>query len=116
MPAMKAAQGMVSTQAMMMRSPQIQRTERTPLVRSEEHTSELQSQSNIVCRLLLEKKIIARVEWNLAQAKRNYGATEAQEQDTARRFFRIIPSLHLLPKSSTLMHAGLALHLLSACL
>src|SRR2546430_11834369 len=27
-------------------------------IRSEEHTSELQSQSNIVCRLLLEKKII----------------------------------------------------------
>src|SRR2546427_7116331 len=26
------------------------------LIRSEEHTSELQSQSNIVCRLLLEKK------------------------------------------------------------
>src|SRR2546430_6612153 len=27
-----------------------------PTVRSEEHTSELQSQSNLVCRLLLEKK------------------------------------------------------------
>src|SRR2546430_12667450 len=27
-----------------------------PLYRSEEHTSELQSQSNLVCRLLLEKK------------------------------------------------------------
>src|SRR2546427_7922478 len=27
-----------------------------PGVRSEEHTSELQSQSNLVCRLLLEKK------------------------------------------------------------
>src|SRR5256886_7375699 len=27
-----------------------------PWVRSEEHTSELQSQSNLVCRLLLEKK------------------------------------------------------------
>src|SRR2546430_7263068 len=27
-----------------------------PMSRSEEHTSELQSQSNIVCRLLLEKK------------------------------------------------------------
>src|SRR6516165_9049194 len=27
-----------------------------PSVRSEEHTSELQSQSNLVCRLLLEKK------------------------------------------------------------
>src|SRR2546430_9850930 len=29
---------------------------REPLGRSEEHTSELQSQSNLVCRLLLEKK------------------------------------------------------------
>src|SRR2546430_4049597 len=29
---------------------------RAPLIRSEEHTSELQSQSNLVCRLLLEKK------------------------------------------------------------
>src|SRR5688572_31439118 len=28
----------------------------TPCWRSEEHTSELQSQSNLVCRLLLEKK------------------------------------------------------------
>src|SRR2546427_8770360 len=28
----------------------------TWIVRSEEHTSELQSQSNLVCRLLLEKK------------------------------------------------------------
>src|SRR2546430_4633237 len=35
------------------------RSSRTPRVvarRSEEHTSELQSQSNLVCRLLLEKK------------------------------------------------------------
>src|SRR2546430_12356028 len=29
---------------------------RGPTCRSEEHTSELQSQSNLVCRLLLEKK------------------------------------------------------------
>src|SRR5260370_15936316 len=28
----------------------------TPIVRSEEHTSELQSHLNLVCRLLLEKK------------------------------------------------------------
>src|SRR2546430_13189763 len=28
----------------------------SPATRSEEHTSELQSQSNLVCRLLLEKK------------------------------------------------------------
>src|SRR2546427_8580120 len=32
------------------------------LARSEEHTSELQSQSNLVCRLLLEKKKKARTE------------------------------------------------------
>src|SRR2546427_2368148 len=31
-------------------------TTKTLLLRSEEHTSELQSQSNLVCRLLLEKK------------------------------------------------------------
>src|SRR5205085_10742112 len=31
-------------------------TKRSDSVRSEEHTSELQSQSNLVCRLLLEKK------------------------------------------------------------
>src|SRR2546427_8921219 len=29
---------------------------KSPRLRSEEHTSELQSQSNLVCRLLLEKK------------------------------------------------------------
>src|SRR2546430_3010818 len=32
-------------------------TTRNAVPRSEEHTSELQSQSNLVCRLLLEKKI-----------------------------------------------------------
>src|SRR5438270_9055538 len=31
-------------------------TNRRDSIRSEEHTSELQSQSNLVCRLLLEKK------------------------------------------------------------
>src|SRR2546430_3263784 len=31
------------------------------ILRSEEHTSELQSQSNLVCRLLLEKKKTARL-------------------------------------------------------
>src|SRR2546430_11815781 len=32
---------------------------RSPGARSEEHTSELQSQSNLVCRLLLEKKKVS---------------------------------------------------------
>src|SRR2546427_4317060 len=35
---------------------QSMKTSRTLVERSEEHTSELQSQSNLVCRLLLEKK------------------------------------------------------------
>src|SRR5688572_32164131 len=34
----------------------IRTSDATVLCRSEEHTSELQSQSNLVCRLLLEKK------------------------------------------------------------
>src|SRR2546430_4328501 len=37
------------------------------LPRSEEHTSELQSQSNLVCRLLLEKKIYMRAYPNSAE-------------------------------------------------
>src|SRR2546430_11495924 len=35
--------------------------------RSEEHTSELQSQSNLVCRLLLEKKKNARTEARISR-------------------------------------------------
>src|SRR2546430_8634174 len=37
-------------------SQQCQQERAGPYSRSEEHTSELQSQSNLVCRLLLEKK------------------------------------------------------------
>src|SRR5688572_32526080 len=39
----------------------------SPGVRSEEHTSELQSQSNLVCRLLLEKKKKKRKQHNEQQ-------------------------------------------------
>src|SRR2546427_7919301 len=49
------------------------RTGRRPdsAVRSEEHTSELQSQSNLVCRLLLEKK---KQKWcNWKRQRRNPG-------------------------------------------
>src|SRR5580692_13065561 len=38
------------------RSPRPQASTLADCARSEEHTSELQSQSNLVCRLLLEKK------------------------------------------------------------
>src|SRR5437763_168978 len=42
------------------------------------------------------KELFARVAWNLAQAERNYGATEAQVEETARRFFRIISTLDFI--------------------
>src|SRR2546430_6205745 len=42
--------------------------------RSEEHTSELQSQSNLVCRLLLEKKKTHRAARRLCGAGRFRGA------------------------------------------
>src|SRR2546430_10354524 len=47
---------------------------RIKLARSEEHTSELQSQSNLVCRLLLEKKkkntrMTADVYWSDSQRR-----------------------------------------------
>src|SRR2546421_2068673 len=39
--------------------------------RSEEHTSELQSQSNVVCRLLLEHKILLSLEVTFSHRLRN---------------------------------------------
>src|SRR2546430_10302302 len=41
------------------------------LERSEEHTSELQSQSNLVCRLLLEKKKRSTIDVNTLQTTLN---------------------------------------------
>jgi ribonucleoside-diphosphate reductase alpha chain len=61
------------------------------------------------------KELFARVAWNLAQAERNYGATDARVEEIARRFFHIISSLEFLPNSPTLMNAGLELQQLSAC-
>src|SRR2546427_9658029 len=60
------------------------------------------------------KELFARVAWNLAQAERNYGATEAEVEEAARRFFRIISNLEFLPNSPTLMNAGLDLQQLRA--
>src|SRR5690606_39701178 len=44
--------------------PHLQRLAQHAVARSEEHTSELQSRENLVCRLLLEKKKIAKVIWS----------------------------------------------------
>src|SRR5436190_7754653 len=44
----------------------------TLALRSEEHTSELQSHSDLVCRLLLEKKKKTRIEMNKLSIKQRY--------------------------------------------
>src|SRR2546430_12616830 len=56
------------------RSPQSCRRQQDRPARSEEHTSELQSQSNLVCRLLLEKKKKKRIyyEYTNTQNKRTH--------------------------------------------
>src|SRR5688572_31120403 len=43
------------------------RDRQLPAPRSEEHTSELQSQSNLVCRLLLEKKKVSNNTFQLSK-------------------------------------------------
>src|SRR2546427_9464295 len=48
--------------------------------RSEEHTSELQSQSNLVCRLLLEKKKTHRTQRNLKQTPLTHGNKHPRER------------------------------------
>src|SRR2546430_12667223 len=50
-----------------------ERKEKDCVSRSEEHTSELQSQSNLVCRLLLEKKK-KQIILNQAQAELRHSA------------------------------------------
>src|SRR2546430_6012011 len=50
--------------------------------RSEEHTSELQSQSNLVCRLLLEKKNIIKATLHQARGNRTYAARSLGLQRT----------------------------------
>src|SRR5688572_32759498 len=47
---------LVSAQLLIKNGGEVDPPELAGLARSEEHTSELQSQSNLVCRLLLEKK------------------------------------------------------------
>src|SRR2546430_4355897 len=66
------------------------------LSRSEEHTSELQSQSNLVCRLLLEKKNTTQTNMNLTCA-------------ISRAWLDILADL-LMDTRSLLSHSTTSLH------
>src|SRR2546430_10083077 len=54
--------------------------------RSEEHTSELQSQSNLVCRLLLEKKKYA----SYAQQQQHFDKFEIHVLPVHRNFYILV--------------------------
>src|SRR5437016_12022855 len=54
--AIPASRSRISTCSSENADGQFENTSRMPMLRSEEHTSELQSLTNLVCRLLLEKK------------------------------------------------------------
>src|SRR5256885_10800671 len=55
------------------------------LTRSEEHTSELQSPCNLVCRLLLEKKKIRQ-----SETERRYPASQSQHHEGKRATRRLL--------------------------
>src|SRR2546430_13256843 len=73
----------LSKQGKHLRKPTIWPVHEMRWKRSEEHTSELQSQSNLVCRLLLEKKT------DLVRALRNVETltTRGAVPETVRRLF-----------------------------
>ena len=60
-------------------------------------------------------EMFRRVAHNLAQADRNYGATEAGLEATEDAFYQVMSRLDYLPNSPTLMNAGRELQMLSAC-
>src|SRR2546427_1782192 len=59
---------------------------RTAELRSEEHTSELQSQSNLVCRLLLEKK----------KKKTTNNTQYAEQQEVTERITERTQTIHAI--------------------
>src|SRR2546430_4646048 len=69
-----------------------------PYYRSEEHTSELQSQSNLVCRLLLEKKKmvrrIARLVGGLQKGRRGLGSRQKRRDPHASSQCHAISLVH----------------------
>lgn len=59
--------------------------------------------------------MIRRVANNLAQADRNYGATQQEVEDIEEEFYLAMSALEYLPNSPTMMNAGRELQMLSAC-
>src|SRR2546430_6410841 len=66
-------------------------------IRSEEHTSELQSQSNLVCRLLLEKKKRKKITQTLndSESNKNNLISPFTDRFPIRDKTRVLPSIYL---------------------
>jgi len=60
-------------------------------------------------------ELFQRVAAHIADADRNYGATEEIVEDTATRFYNAMTAMEFMPNSPTLMNAGRPLGQLSAC-
>lgn len=61
------------------------------------------------------KQLIERIANNIALADKNYGATEEQYQDTAKKFHDVMANLEYMPNTPTIMNAGTDIQQLSAC-
>src|SRR4051795_1729512 len=73
-------------------------------VRSEEHTSELQSHSHLVCRLLLEKKKNERLRWHRRASVHSTSADSLSVRAVpSRTLIARVPSVVILTSSYTLL-------------
>ena len=61
------------------------------------------------------KQMFERIAKNIAQADKNYGASDEEVKKTTDQFYELTASLDFMPNSPTLMNAGKPLQQLSAC-
>src|SRR5260221_7454402 len=76
--------------------------------RSEEHTSELQSHSDLVCRLLLEKKKKNMIETNVMPLNFRHQRTERRGEDARAFALLLMQTYHSAGRRSTLAYCAVA--------
>jgi len=61
------------------------------------------------------RQMVERIANNIAQADKNYGATQEQYEVTAKKFYDVMANLEYMPNTPTIMNAGTDIQQLSAC-